>query len=105
MLKKKKHDIDDQVNLINDQILEARDSSQLLNKRETRLQTLEIEYLRVQNNGNVLDIDQANDSVQSIDHQAPKPYKHLSLRHLQQQRIQNSNPREQATHESHGAMK
>merc|ERR1712129_256405 len=88
---KKEHDIDDQVNQINDQILEVRDSSQLLNKRETRLQTLEIEYLRVQNNA------APNDSTHSMDNQAPA-YKqqHINLRDLQQLRqINDFNPREQ----------
>merc|ERR1712130_747254 len=69
MLKKKKHEIDNQVNHINEQILEVRDSSHLLNKRESRLQTLEIEYLRVQNNGNDIALNQSNNSVQSIEYQ------------------------------------
>merc|ERR1712087_660631 len=69
MLKKKKHEIDNQVNQINEQILEVRDSSQLLTKRESRLQTLEIEYLRVQNKGNDIALNQSNNSVQSIEYQ------------------------------------
>jgi len=48
-LKKKKYDLDEHVHEINEQILEIREASQLLSKRESRLQTLEIEYLRSQN--------------------------------------------------------
>jgi len=47
-LRKKKHGLDESVHEINEQILEVRESAQLLNKRESRLQTLEIEYMRTQ---------------------------------------------------------
>eukprot|EP01083_Nonionella_stella_P009804 28082_1 len=50
MLKKRKHDLDNKVIEMNERVLEIREASKLLNKRETRLQTLEIEYLRTQNN-------------------------------------------------------
>ena len=48
MLKKKKYDLDEHVYDINEQILEIRESSELLKKRESRLQRLEIEYIRTQ---------------------------------------------------------
>jgi len=48
MLKKKKYDLDEHVYNINEKILEIRESSESLKKRESRLQRLEIEYMRTQ---------------------------------------------------------
>merc|ERR1712228_607925 len=86
MLKKKKHEIDNQVNHINEQILEVRDSTHLLNKRESRLQTLEIEYLRVQNKGNDIALNQSNNSVQSIELQQKAYNSHQANMYNVQQR-------------------
>jgi len=73
VLKKKKSDLDHEVNQINEQILEIRESSQLLNRKESRLQTLEIEYLRTQNNhsnnnnnNDLLKTLQSNESIPLI---------------------------------------
>merc|ERR1712228_4120 len=68
MLKKKKHEIDNQDNHINEQILEVRDSTHLQNK------------------GNDIALNQSNNSVQSIEYQQKAYNPHQANMYNVQQR-------------------
>jgi len=70
MLKTKKTELDREINAVNEKVLEIREWTKVLSKKEARLQMLEIEYMRTQsahqpNNNSANNVSSASETLDS----------------------------------------